>query len=107
MDPSRQITRPGPCLPTSQGRDGAEERSRLGGGSPTGGPAAARPGVGASPAGDEPPWERPGAVPRDCQAHRAHLLLALADASLLLGTLSLCQGSRPWQRSPAARWPGG
>jgi hypothetical protein len=31
-------------------------------------------------------------VPRDCQAHRGDLLRALADASLLLGALSLCLG---------------
>ena len=38
------------------------------------------------------PWERPGAVRRDCEPHRAAWLAALADASLLLGTLSLCLG---------------
>jgi len=38
------------------------------------------------------PWERPGAVRRDCEPHRAEWLLALADASLLLGALSLCLG---------------
>ena len=77
MDPSRQITRLGPCLPRSQARDGA---------------GAGRLEVGAGPASDDRPWERPGAVRRDCQPHRAPLLLALADASLLLGTLSLCLG---------------
>jgi len=41
---------------------------------------------------DDRPWERPGEVPRDCQPHRGDLLLALADASLLLGALSLCLG---------------
>ena len=77
MDPSRQITRLGPCLPRSQARDGA---------------GAGRLEVGAGPASDDRPWERPGAVRRDCQPHRAPLLLALGDASLLLGTLSLCLG---------------
>jgi hypothetical protein len=38
------------------------------------------------------PWERPGAVRRDCQPHRDRLLLALGDASLLLGALSLPLG---------------
>ena len=38
------------------------------------------------------PWERPGAVRRDYEPHRAGWLLALADASLLLGALSLCLG---------------
>jgi hypothetical protein len=55
-------------------------------------PAEAHPGVEATAAGDERPWERPGAVRRDCHAHRADLLLALASASLLLGALSLCLG---------------
>jgi hypothetical protein len=31
-------------------------------------------------------------VRRDCQAHRGDQLLSLADASLLLGALSLCLG---------------
>jgi len=77
MDPSRQVTRLGPCLSRSQAREGA---------------GAGRPEVGAGPASDDRPWERPGAVRRDCQPHRAPLLLALADASLLLGALSLCLG---------------
>ena len=39
-----------------------------------------------------PPWERPGAVRRDCEPHRGRLVLKLADAGLLLGALSLCLG---------------
>jgi hypothetical protein len=38
------------------------------------------------------PWERPGAVRYDCESHRGGLLLALGDASLLLGALSLPLG---------------
>ena len=41
---------------------------------------------------DGRPWERPGAVRRDCAPHRAGLLLAVADTSLLLGALSLPLG---------------
>src|SRR6516165_8700120 len=41
---------------------------------------------------DDRPWERPGAVRRDCAPHRAGLLLAVADTSLLLGALSLPLG---------------
>jgi hypothetical protein len=43
-------------------------------------------------AADDRPWDRPGAVRRDCEAHRGGLLLALGDASLLLGVLSLPLG---------------
>jgi hypothetical protein len=43
-------------------------------------------------AADDRPWERPGAVRRDCAPHRAGLLLAVADTSLLLGALSLPLG---------------
>ena len=43
-------------------------------------------------AADHRPWERPGAVRRDCAPHRAGLLLAVADTSLLLGALSLALG---------------
>ena len=39
-----------------------------------------------------PPWERPGAVRRDCEPHRGQLVLKLADASLLLGAFALCLG---------------
>ena len=39
-----------------------------------------------------PPWERPGAVRRDCEPHRGQLVLKLADAGLLLGALALCLG---------------
>jgi hypothetical protein len=35
------------------------------------------------------PWERPGAVRRDCKPHRGLLLLALGVASLAWGLLSL------------------
>jgi hypothetical protein len=38
------------------------------------------------------PWERPGAVRRDCETHRGTWLLALADADLLVGALSLALG---------------
>ena len=38
------------------------------------------------------PWDRPGAVRRDCEPHRIGHLLALGDASLLLGALSLGLG---------------
>jgi hypothetical protein len=41
---------------------------------------------------DARPWERPGAVRRDCEAHRGTWLLALADAALLVGALSLALG---------------
>ena len=41
---------------------------------------------------DGRPWERPGAVRRDCAPHRAGLLLAVADTSLLLGVLALPLG---------------
>ncbi len=91
MGPSRQITRLGPGLARSQAREGGK-RTHLGGSAPSTGPGAGRPLVGACPVGDDRPWERPGAVRRDCLAHRAPLLLALADASLLLGILSLCLG---------------
>ena len=55
---------------------------------------------------DDRPWERRGAVRRDCESHRSGLLLALGDASLLLGALSLplgflavtglCLGAAAW-----------
>ena len=38
---------------------------------------------------DDRPWERPGAVRRDCEPHRAGLIVALAVLGLLLGLLSL------------------
>ena len=41
---------------------------------------------------DDRPWERRGAVRRDCESHRGGLLLTLGDASLLLGALSLPLG---------------
>ena len=68
------VMRPGPPGPSRQGR---EEQSDL---------------ACVLPPGDQCPWGRPGAVPRDCQAHRGDLLLLLGDVSLLLGALSLCLG---------------
>jgi hypothetical protein len=60
----------------------------------------------AAGAADDRPWERPGAVRRDCAPHRGGLLLALGDASLPLGALSLvlrflavtglCLGAAVW-----------
>jgi hypothetical protein len=45
-----------------------------------------------SQAGAEPdagrPWERPGAVRRDCAPHRGNLLGALGNVSLALGILA-------------------
>lgn len=40
------------------------------------------------PDADPRPWERPGAVRRDCVPHRGHLLLGLAVAGLICGLLS-------------------
>jgi hypothetical protein len=40
----------------------------------------------------ECPWEWAGACRRDREPHRGQLVLALADASLLLSALSLCLG---------------
>ena len=67
------------------------------------GPPARRRAAGAA---DDRPWERPGAVRRDCAPHRGGLLLALGDASLPLGALSLvlrflavtglCLGAAVW-----------
>jgi hypothetical protein len=34
------------------------------------------------------PWEQPGAARRDCDPHRAHLLLRLGSAAFLLSLLS-------------------
>jgi hypothetical protein len=42
--------------------------------------------------GVDRPWERPGAVRRDCQPHRGHLLGALANLSLALGVLAAVFG---------------
>jgi hypothetical protein len=43
-----------------------------------------------TPAGEDvPPWERPGAVRRDCEPDRGSLLWWLAKASLLLAVLSV------------------
>jgi hypothetical protein len=40
-------------------------------------------------ADDDRPWERPGAVRRDCAPHRGRLLLALATAAVVCGGLSI------------------
>jgi hypothetical protein len=53
------------------------------------GPPARRRAAGAA---DDRPWQRRGAARRDCEPHRGGLLLALGDASLLLGVLSLPLG---------------
>src|SRR5437879_4922791 len=37
-----------------------------------------------------PPWERPGAVRRDCEPDRNWLLKPLGIARLILGALSVC-----------------
>lgn len=37
---------------------------------------------------DLPPWERPGAVRRDCDSHRGEWLAKLGAASLYCGSLS-------------------
>jgi hypothetical protein len=37
---------------------------------------------------DDRPWERPGAFRLDCEPHRSSLLLALGQASLVLGLAS-------------------
>jgi hypothetical protein len=43
-----------------------------------------------TPAPDDPrPWERPGAVRRDCAPHRGNLLRQLGRASGALGVLSM------------------
>lgn len=39
--------------------------------------------------GDEPPWERPGVLKRDCEPHRGGLLRLLGVVSLLIGLISL------------------
>jgi hypothetical protein len=39
-------------------------------------------------AGNRQPWERPGAVRRDCEPHRGHLLLRLGSVGFLLSLLS-------------------
>ena len=38
---------------------------------------------------DERPWERPGAVRRDCEPHRGRLLRALGLTSLVLAALGV------------------
>lgn len=45
-----------------------------------------------SKAPDDRPWERPGAVRRDCEPHRSSLLLFLAILSLIGGSLAICCG---------------
>ena len=58
-----------------------------GGAAPSPARRAGKPG-----AEDGRPWEQPGAVRRDCEPHRGTWLLALADAGLLVGALSLALG---------------
>jgi hypothetical protein len=41
------------------------------------------------PKGGERPWDRPGAVRRDCEPHRGPLLFWLGGGSLLCGIASL------------------
>jgi hypothetical protein len=41
---------------------------------------------------DDRPWERPGALRRDCEPHRGGLLLVLGEVSLVLSLLSACGG---------------
>jgi len=91
------------CLPEpptrlGRARPGGTHRANLGVRSDHGvGPparlrASARPEAGTTGDAGDRAWERPGATRRDCLPHRAGLLLALADASLLLGALSPCLG---------------
>ena len=40
--------------------------------------------------GEDRPWERPGAVRRDCEPDRGDLLLLLGTLSLACGALSCC-----------------
>jgi hypothetical protein len=42
--------------------------------------------------GDARPWERRGAVRRDCAPHRANWLLPLGSVALAFGCLSACLG---------------
>jgi hypothetical protein len=39
---------------------------------------------------EDRPWERPGCVRRDCDPHRGHFLLLLANISCSCGLLSFC-----------------
>ncbi len=39
---------------------------------------------------DSPPWQRPGAVRRDCEPHRGPGLCLLDSAALVCGAVSLC-----------------
>ena len=39
---------------------------------------------------DDRPWERPGALRRDCEPHRGEFLLLLGRFSLALGCVSVC-----------------
>jgi hypothetical protein len=41
---------------------------------------------------DDRPWERPGAVRRDCEPHRGQTLEVLGTVSLACGALSLFMG---------------
>ena len=44
----------------------------------------------AATANDDRPWERPGAVRRDCEPHRGRLLLVPATLGVACGWLSCC-----------------
>jgi hypothetical protein len=59
---------------------------------------------GALPADDEDdrPWERRGAVRRDCEPHRAALLAALGGASLVVGGCFGCIPATGFLALPAA-----
>ena len=41
---------------------------------------------------EDRPWETPGAVRRDCEPHRAHLVRLIGTISLICGLLSICFG---------------
>src|SRR5262249_4944345 len=41
---------------------------------------------------EDRPWEAPGAVRRDCEPHRAHLIRLIGAISLTCGLLSICFG---------------
>ena len=56
--------------------------------------AAPRPAAPAAPREEDArPWERPGALRRDCPPHRGEALRALAVAGLVCSALSLCLGA--------------
>jgi hypothetical protein len=47
----------------------------------------------APPEADDRPWERPGAVRRDCKPHRGEFLRSLGMFSMVWGILAVCT---PW-----------